>query len=238
MKKVGIIGFGSFGEFLATQLESFCEIKVYSASGKTNPWGASLEEVAQVDYLIPAIPLDAYETLLGQIKPFLKPEAVVVDVCSVKEEPLKIIKTVLPDQPVVATHPLFGPESAQHSLEGHVLVLCPDRSDPNQLEVIEDFANGLGLEVIRMTTQEHDREMATVHGLTFFIAHALKDIGLHGQKLATPSFKKLLALAELEQNHSQDLFLTIQTGNPYTKAIRQEFLEEAIKLNQQIEDNK
>lgn len=234
MKSVGIIGFGSFGAFLAEQLSSFCQVKVYSASGRQNQWARSLKEIATCDFVIPAVPLEAYSTTLQELKPLLKPETVIVDICSVKVEPMQRIAELLPGQPTAATHPLFGPESAKDSLEGHVLVLCPDQSDPEALAQVQTFAETLKLKVITMTCQEHDQEMATVHGLTFFIAHALKDMGLHSQKLATPSFKKLLALAELEQHHSQDLFLTIQNGNPYTKKIREEFLKQANKLNQQI----
>lgn len=235
MKSVGIIGYGSFGKFLAEQLAPHCTVKVYSASGKSNQWAASLEEVAQADYVIPAIPLEAYQGTLKQLKPLLKPETVIVDICSVKEEPMQVMKKLLPDHKHLATHPLFGPESAKHGLEGHVLVLCPDASDAAELEYIKQFAEQLKLQVVIMTTTEHDQEMATVHGLTFFIAHALKDMGLHDQKLATPSFKKLLALAELEKHHSQDLFMTIQNGNPRTAAVRQEFLKQANQLAADIQ---
>ncbi|MEO5627920.1 MAG: prephenate dehydrogenase [Candidatus Saccharimonadales bacterium] len=234
MKSIGIIGFGSFGKFLAEQLSAHGEVKVYSASGKQSQWATSLQNVAECDYVIPAVPLEAYEKTLTELKPFLMPTTVIVDVCSVKVEPMQIIANCLPGQPVVATHPLFGPESAKDSLKDHVLVLCPDQSDVDQLQIVEKFAMNLELDVVKMTCTQHDQEMATVHGLTFFIAHALKDMGLHNQKLATPSFKKLLALAELEKHHSQDLFLTIQNGNPYTEAVRQQFVDEATKLNQQI----
>lgn len=234
MKSVGIIGFGSFGAFLADRLSQFYEVKVYSASGRQNQWASSLKAVAECDVIIPAVPLEAYPTTLAEIKPLLKPETVIVDVCSVKEEPMRYIAELLPGQPTVATHPLFGPESAKDSLKGHVLVLCPDQSNPAALAQVQQFAETLKLEVVTMTCKEHDQEMATVHGLTFFIAHALKDMGLHSQKLATPSFKKLLALAELEQHHSQDLFLTIQNGNPYTKEVREDFLKQANQLNQRI----
>lgn len=234
MKSVGIIGFGSFGAFLAEKLSQTCQVKVYSRSGQPNQWSSRLQDVAACNFVIPAVPLEAYSQTLTDIKPLLAPETVIVDVCSVKEEPLKLIRQLLPDQPRVATHPLFGPESARDSLEGQVLVVCPDQSDPAALTQIQAFAEQLSLKVISLTCKEHDQEMATVHGLTFFIAHALKDMGLHSQKLATPSFKKLLALAELEQHHSPELFLTIQNGNSYTKEVREEFLKQANRLNQQI----
>lgn len=234
MTTIGIIGFGSFGKFLAEELAAHCTVRVYSHSGKPSQWVSSLEEVAQADFVILAIPLEVYSKTLQQLKPLLSPQTVLVDVCSVKMAPVQIIKNILPDQPLVATHPLFGPESAKDSLQDHVLVLCPESSDPEPFQQLKTFAESLQLDVVVMSAEEHDKEMATVHGLTFFIAHALKDMDLHDQKLATPSFKKLLALAELEQHHSYDLFLTIQKGNPYTKAVRAEFLQQASDLDRRV----
>jgi chorismate mutase len=131
----------------------------------------------------------------------------------------------------VSTHPLFGPESASDSLAGHVVVLCKEQSEPAHYQKVKDFCTELSLKVIEMSAEEHDKEMATVHGLTFFVAHSLKDMGLHSQKLATPSFKKLLSLAELERRHSLDLFKTIQEGNPFAEQIRSQFADEVDNLS-------
>lgn len=234
MKSVGIIGFGSFGQFLAEKLDPYVDVTVFSYSGKANKWAASLETVVASDFLILAIPLDAYEHTLDEIRDKLSPSTVVVDVCSVKEQPLQIIKRMLPNQPMVATHPLFGPESAKDSLVGQTLVLCPEGSDEAALKSIEQAAIKLGLKVVKMSANEHDREMATVHGLTFFIAHALKDLKLHEQKLSTPTFEKLLQLANVERHHSQELFYTIQAGNAQTDEVRKRFIELCKKLDATI----
>jgi len=234
MKKVGIIGFGSFGKFLAENLDPYCAVKVFSKSGQQNRWAASLAEAAAADFVVLAIPLEAYEAMLAELKPVLGPASVLVDVCSVKAQPAATIKRLMPDQPFAATHPLFGPESAAKSLEGHTLVLCPDVSDAAALTEIENFGNSIGLLVEKLDTVEHDREMALVQGLTFFIARVLSQFGLDDQKLSTPSFKRLLYLKQLEEHHSQDLFYTIQTGNAQTAAVREKFLKLAENLHQDI----
>jgi prephenate dehydrogenase len=231
MKTVGIIGFGSFGKFLAEKLDPYVDVQGFSSSGKAGKWSKTFEEVVASDYLILSIPLDAYETTLLKVEPLIAPHTIIVDVCSVKLNPVKKIRDILPNQPIVSTHPLFGPESASDSLEGHVVVLCPEQSTGHQYQSIKDFCIQTGLTVIEMTAEEHDREMATVHGLTFFVAHSLKDMGLHSQKLATPSFRKLLSLAELEKQHSLDLFKTIQEGNPFAEKIRHQFTDEVNTLS-------
>lgn len=234
MKSVGIIGFGSFGRFLAEKLDTHCEVKVFSTSNKPNQWAASLEEVAQSDFVIPAVPLVAYSKVLEDIKPLLQPETVIVDVASVKEQPIARIQAVLPNQPLVATHPLFGPESAKDTIKGHVLVLCPEASEASTYGVVKQFAQSLELEIVEQSATDHDREMAVVQSLTFFIAHALKDMELHSQKLSTPSFQKLLKLAELERHHSEELFTTIQAGNVYAEAVRKRFLAAARELQKRL----
>ncbi len=235
MTSVGIIGFGSFGKFLAEKLSTHTQVMVYSYSGKASEWSAKLEDVCAADYVLLAIPLDAYPKTLEEIKSKLRQHTVIVDVCSVKEQPIKIIKQLLPGQPLVATHPLFGPESAAESLSGHTLVMCPDDSDPAALKTIESFADEQGLRVVHMTAAEHDKEMAVVQGLTFFIAHALRDLKLHEQKLSTPSFERLLRLAKLETHHSEELFQTIQAGNIYTAEVRNRFIELCKDLNATIQ---
>ncbi len=234
MKTVGIIGFGSFGKFLAEKLSSHAKVMVYSQSGRESSWMGTIEEVAACDYVIPAIPLDAYEQMLRSLKPHLRSETVVVDVCSVKIAPVDMLRRVLPHQPIVATHPMFGPESASVSFAGHTFVMCPEVSSAKPYEAIKHFANSLGLGVVEMSTEEHDREIAVVQGLTFFIGRALNDMHIHDQKLFTPSFERLLKLAELEQHHSAELFRTIQTGNVYVSPVRQRFIEAIIALNDDL----
>ncbi len=232
---IGIIGAGSFGLFLAEKLSEVADVKVYSRSGKGGKWNASLEAVAACDWVIPCIPLDAYTSVLTELKPLLSPQTILVDVCSVKEKPIQAIKEVLPDQQLVATHPLFGPESASESLVGHTVVLCPESSDKTAYDAVKTLCQQLELVIVEMSALEHDKEMAVVQGLTFFIAHALKDMNLHKMVLETPSFKRLRHLGELEEHHSQELFETIQNGNPQTRDVREAFLRHAASINASLE---
>ena len=236
MNTVSIIGFGSFGAFLAEKLNDHLEVKVYSHSGKPNQWATTLEDAAKADYLILSVPLETYRKVLEEIKPLLRPDTVIVDVCSVKEEPARIIQEILPLQPRVMTHPLFGPESASDTLVGHTIVLCTDQSTNGSYADIKRFCERLELKIIELTSEEHDREIAVVQGLTFFVARTLTHFGIHRQKLSTPSFARLLHLAELEEHHSEDLFRTIQQGNPYTEEMRNRFLAAANEIDARLKE--
>lgn len=225
MKTVGIIGYGSFGKFLTEKLGQDFTVRVFSRRHQPGHGiFTTLEKVAQSDYLILSIPLHAYKDYLTRLKPLLHKKTAIIDVCSVKLKPLQIIKDILPTQPVVATHPLFGPETASESLKGHTLVICPELSDKEHAKALAEFGKSVGLKVLLESAETHDRQMATVHALTFFIARALDQFGLESYELNTPSYRRLLHLAELDKHHSDDLFDTIQSGNPYSKAVRQKFI--------------
>jgi len=235
MKTIGIIGYGSFGEFLVDKLSGKVELRVHDPQ-KSVPttYSASLDKVAECDYVILSIPIDAYESVLAELAPQLQKSTTIIDIASVKTTPVEILDMILPNQKRVIMHPLFGPQSADKSFWGHVVVMCPGVSDPVAYKVVKDFVVGLGLAVVEKTPQEHDKEMAYAQGLTFFLARTLLTMGIHDVSLITPSFKKLLDLAELESHHSEELFKTIQTGNPYLADIRAQFISTADKINSEL----
>jgi prephenate dehydrogenase len=232
MKTIGIIGYGDFGRLMAEQLQNKLIVRVYSRTSSNVPESvrATFEEVCACDYLVPTIPLGAYETILPDVAKRIKPGTVVIDICSVKVRAVELIKKHLPESPLVATHPLFGPQTIQHGLQDLTLVVCDDVSNTNSTDDVVDFANSQGLHVIKMSAEEHDRQMAQVHALTFFVARTLLSMNVSAVSLKTPSFEKLLSLIELERSHSQELFDTIQAGNPFASEVRQAFLAEAVKL--------
>lgn len=194
----------------------------------------SLAQAVSQPIIILAVPLSAYKNTLKSISKHAPQNAVVVDVCSVKVVPAKMAQKYLRDDiEFVGTHPLFGPQSASKSLRGQTLVLC----NPKESEFIIKFnalMNKKGLNIVKMSSQEHDRQMAEVHALTFFVARGLMNTGLHKNILQTPSFQKMLDLAELETHHSQALFETIEGGNPYARAVRIKFIKQLKSLNKNI----
>lgn len=238
MIRVGIIGFGSFGKFLAEKLDAHAEVSVYSHRGIKSQWAADLSTVASADYVILTIPFQHYRGVIELIRPLLREETVIVDVCSVKLESTQLVKELLPNQQIVATHPMFGPQSASDSLAGHTIIMCPELSSTAPYKHIRTFCQSLGLKTVELSADEHDREIAVVQGLTFFVARSLSNMGLHSQELYTPSFGRLLHLVELEKHHSQDLFELIQKQNPYAAEVRERFIATADELAESLRNHK
>lgn len=237
---IGIFGFGDFGKLTARYLSEHADILVYdrhhnrtSEIEKHGAQAASLQETAGADVVVLAVNLEAIEETLTSIAPHLKPGALIMDVTSVKVKPAEMMQRLLPENvQILATHPLFGPQSAATSLKGHKIVVIPIRVD--DIDKVEAFLTNLGLTIIHMTADEHDREMAWVHALTFFVGRGLLNLSPPTSPLTTHYYSELLDVVNLEKTQSLDLFYTIQRGNPYAKEMRQRFLASLTQLEQDI----
>ena len=112
--------------------------------------------------VIVAVPIAATLDVIRTVGPHLPEDALLMDLTSLKEEPVRVMVEATAAE-VVGCHPLFGPDCP--SLAGQNIVLCPGRGERwlNRMEGL--FAKG-GARVTVTTPAEHDRMMALVQGLT------------------------------------------------------------------------
>ena len=244
-RTIGIIGFGSFGRFVASHLGDRFEVRVWDrrnlepeADAFGLPW-SSLEGCADCDVVIPAVPVQNLESLVGRLAPHLKPDSLVVDVASVKIKPREILERLLPSGvEFIGTHPMFGPQSGNEGIRGLKVVLClPNRPvDPGRVEAVRGFLTaGLGLEVLEMSAEEHDAEMAYIQGLTHWMAKALREIHVPDPALGTVAYRHMMKIEENLRHDSDDLFLTIARENPFAADARRELSERLREIEESIE---
>lgn len=218
---IGIIGLGSFGQFAARVLANQPDTTIigFDAAGKDAPEYiqlADLATVARADYVVLAVPLEAYGAVLPQLRDMLAPESLLIDICSVKTLPEQAIRRELPDhQNLLFSHPLFGPQSAPDGNVSGKQFIVTGQVGERAAEAVQWCRDQLGVQVTTLTAEEHDRHMAQVHALTFFVARGLNQAGVAPGPFDTPSFGMLLDLVRFDQTHSEELFRTIQKGNPY-----------------------
>lgn len=242
--RVGIVGLGNFGRFVASVLAKDASLDVVAHDTSDVPAlegvaKTELAEVAASDAVILCVPLAAYDQLLPELRTHLRDDTLVVDVCSIKTEAENRIRHHLPaHQSLLMTHPMFGPQSAPGgNVAGKTLIVTSAEGEAAQQAL--DFCQAeLGLTVMRMTNEEHDREMANVHALTFFVARGLAQTGLQESPFQAPSFQMLLNLVAFDRSHTEDLFRTIELGNPFAKAARERFVETLQAINNQLEKEK
>ncbi len=240
MKTLGLIGFGQFGQLAASALKRDFRVTVADPAPDSAKRAAelgvgfgTLERVAGSEIVLFAVPVVSMQATFAAAAPYLAPGTLVLDVGSVKVMPSQWMLDLLPPHvDLVATHPLFGPQSAKTGLQGLRLVVCPIRGDRH--EKVAAFGRGLGLTVSIVTPEEHDREMAYVQALTHLIGRSLVNLGIPDESLKTPSYQHLLELCSLIGADTFELFTAIQTQNPYAAEVAQAFVAEARSLLDQV----
>jgi prephenate dehydrogenase len=228
---IGLIGFGRLGRLLVRHFARDAKILVYDAkpdARKVRALGATpatLAEACAQDVVVLCVPMAAFEGLVRRIKTLVKPGALVVDACSVKEHPVRAMKRHLPKTVgLLATHPNFGPDSAADSLKGRKIVLCRVRMKDADYRRAMRVLRKKGLEVVEMTPREHDRRMASSLVLTHFIGRSLIAYGAKTTGVDTEGYKRLLRILETVQNDSWQLFEDMNRFNSFAAPMRRRFL--------------
>lgn len=237
---MGLIGFGAFGQLIARHLAAHFDLVAYDPAPECRERAlglgvtpADLETAARSDVVVLAAPVASLERIVREIAPVCRPGALVIDVASVKLWPVEVMRNTLPDHVrIIATHPLFGPESAGDGIAGLKIAVCPVRGPHHYL--VSFLRERLQLEVIETTAEAHDREAATVQGLTHLIAKLLSDMGPLPTRLTTPSFDLLVKAIAMVREDSPEVFEAIETMNPYAQAVRHEFLDRAAQFDRSL----
>lgn len=242
MKTFGILGFGNFGRFMAKHLAGRFELVVSDQPGNDISEAAAalgvkpgpLAEAAGCDIVVLCVPVQHLEELLKTVAPHIRPDALVLDVASVKVKPVRLMREYLPESTeIIATHPLFGPMSGKNGIGGLPFVYCPVRTT-RAAKVRAFLAETLGVNVIESTPEEHDTQMAYVQGLTHFIGRALNRMEIPELVQKTALYDHLHAIVQTVNSDTYDLFLTIQRENPLAEGVRQKFIEALTDIHREI----
>lgn len=238
---VGIIGFGAFGQLVARHLRPYLPVCAHDpATGLAAAAEASgavltgLETAARCAVVVLAVPVGGMTETVAAIAPHVRPGALVLDVGSVKLRPAEIMRRGLPAHAeIAATHPLFGPQSARNGIAGLKIALCPVRGR-QWLRLAAFLRKRLGLQVIVTTPEEHDREAATVQGLTHLIARVLVQMEPLPTRMTTRSFDLLSAAVDMVRHDAPAVFEAIERANPYAAEVRRRFFTLAAALDAEL----
>ena len=220
---IGIIGFGRFGQILTKHiLNHLPQSQVLVSSSQKNlklpprVTQVSFKTAAQCLVVIPCVPISVFEKVIVKLKPHIKPNALVIDVCSVKTHPVKMMKKHLSKNiNILATHPMWGPDSAKHSLKGLTTVLCPIRLSKSQLSLIKRGLEKLGQKVFIMSPQKHDQFLARSQAITHLFGRVDQKLNIKSTPIDTQGFKQLLKIQSFVTNDTWQLFLDMFKFNPH-----------------------
>lgn len=238
---IGVIGFGRFGSLAVQYLARDFEVRVYTPScrfSEIEALGAkpvSFAEACICQTLLLCVPISRFAEIVEYAAPFVRPGALVIDVCSVKEYPVRCMHQFLPPHAaILATHPMFGPDSAKDSLKDAKIVLCPEKIPPERYDRIKAYLAGKGLKVIGTTPEQHDRDAANSLALPHFIGRALNQMGLKPQEIDTEGYKRLLHILGVVTNDTWQLFMDMQQYNRFAKIARKNFMTALNMLEEKI----
>ncbi len=175
-----------------------------------------LQSLSHAQMVLLCIPVSAISSFMTRLKRSLQsPKFVLVDICSVKVMPMKVMLEEYPG-PVVGTHPLFGPSpSGEKSLR---IAMVRGRGD-GEFEEVKRLFSQAGFEPFECSATEHDRALAFIQALNFvttlsYFAAFSGDSSL--LKFITPSFCRRLSAAKKMLTQDCFLFEQLFEANPYS----------------------
>jgi len=238
---IGIVGFGRFGKLIAIVLQRNHNVTIYDKKDKkeeaeiANVKLDTLEKTCQQDFIILSVPISEIENVLKEIKDKIQHNTVVMDVCSVKEYPSELMLKYLPKSIyIVASHPMFGPDSAKDGLKGLQMIFCPLRITKERMLQIETIFKMEGLVTMEVTPEEHDRQSAFSLCLVHFLGRGLENMKVTPQEITTLGFERLLKIHKSVTNDSLKLFKDMQRHNRFAKALREDLIESLISTNETL----
>lgn len=237
---MGVYGLGRFGFFWASLLSSYFDVKGYSRSvARKTPEGVdrvSEDKILQAPALFICVSISSLQSVFQRIGHRIMPGTLVIDTCSVKVYPVRLMQKLLPQTvEIIATHPIFGPDSAKNGVKGLPLIYWPIRAKDEVVLYWKQFFISLGLRVIKMSPGAHDREAAFTQGITHYIGRVIADLGLENSTIGTVGYNKLLGITEQTCNDPWQLFLDLQHFNPYTQEMRNKLHESLDRIMSKLE---
>jgi chorismate mutase/prephenate dehydrogenase len=117
-----------------------------------------------IDLAILSVPINLTGDIARRIAPYLPKEAVLADITSLKEEPVRDMLNAHAG-PVLGLHPLFG--SSTSTLDKQIIVATPGREDDACRWVLDQFVSW-GSIIVTADAREHDEIMHIVQALRHF----------------------------------------------------------------------
>lgn len=174
------------------------------------------EAVKSAELVIICVSISSFEEVVKKIAPYIRDSQVVMDICSVKEYPIKVMHENIKHGLILGTHPLFGPGSS--GVKDKAYILTPTNSDEEKYaEKFKGWLEKVEAHVFIMSPKKHDELISVVLGLPHFLGLAAcealverKDFA-ETKEIAGTTYRMLFTLAEVTALETPDLYANLQT---------------------------
>lgn len=229
--RVGIVGgTGRTGAWLARLLEGRgTEVLIAGRSTPLKP----ADMARQCRVVVISVPIADTIKVIKEIGPLVAPEGLIMDLTSVKSEPVKAMLKFSPAQ-VVGVHPLFGPNVT--SPGGLRIALCPGRGEEG-LNLVRDVFQEEGYSTSIIDPEEHDRLMGIVQGVnhlsTLALALCISRSGFKPERLkeiSTLTFSDRFDRIRALLDQPAELFGSLLMDNPLADEFKDHYLSAVEKF--------
>ena len=180
------------------------------------------ETIAKMDVIVLATPVRAMESVMGQIKPHLRPHTLVTDVGSTKGSVAAAAQRVFGQVPsnFIPSHPIAGAEKSgvlaanPNLFERHMAIITPmAHSNPDQLDLLYRIWRAIGADVVSMDVEHHDHVLAASSHLPHLLAYTLVDALANAERskdifrFAAGGFRDFTRIASSDPTMWRDVFL-------------------------------
>ncbi len=188
--------------------------------------------IENADQILICVSINAFEEVVKLVSPAIKEDQVVMDICSIKEAPVKIMHQYIKNATILGTHPVFGPGS--NGVKHKAYVLTP--TNPKEQEFAEHIKKWLENQeahVFIMAPKKHDELMSVVLGLPHFVGLVACETLLEQKnlpetkKVAGTTYRMLFTLAEATALETPDLYASLQMNLPELRKIEDQFMTKA-----------
>ena len=195
-----------------------------------------MDEAERSDIVLVSVTIDRTVEVIKQVAPVMRPGSLIMDVTSIKSEPVQAMKTFTPTGvEALGTHPMFGP--TMPSMRGQTIILTPvEEKTGRWLNEISLLFQSDGAHVEVLSPEEHDRIMAVVQALTHFayigIGSTLKALQFdveNSRRFMSPVYEIMIDFVGRILDQNPELYASIQS-NPQASSVRQTFLSQCMKL--------
>ena len=216
---IGIIGGrGQFGSLLS----KLCAAKGLDICISDLGTELSNREVARrAEILFVSVPIREVGKVLEEIEGELGEDKLVADLTSVKTPIVPILSRLRCE--VLSLHPMFAPSVP--TLTGQTCIACRIRCG-HRADFVESLLNEVGMTIVGMNPDEHDRTMAVIQGLTHFqalaAAHCMMQLGFDPQEsesFSSPVYRLRMAMIGRILAQDPTLYAEIQVYNPYIRGV-------------------
>lgn len=176
-----------------------------------------LEDADAYDVVVVAVPIEVTPDLIEEVASHMS-DGLLMDVTSVKEEPIEAMRAAPEDVEILGTHPMFGP--TVRSMRGQTVIVVRERVGELTERVVGAFYEG-GANVQETTAREHDEMMSVVQGLTHYslvsIGGALERLDFDvedSRRFMSPVYEIVLDFVGRVLNQNPELYADIQMNQP------------------------